>query len=81
MKSTYIKFLNENKPFMAKVLQVPTINIKDPEMVDKKIEELKKEKYDTFFISNQLASFSQDIVQKYAKSEDIKIIILPDKKN
>ena len=39
--------------------------IKEPEEIDNKIEELKKQKYTTIVIPNELASFSQDIISKY----------------
>ena len=35
--------------------------------------------YDTIFITNEIASFSEDIIKKYRKDEKIKIIITKSK--
>ena len=35
--------------------------------------------YDTIVISNEVAGFSEDIIKKYQKSKDIKIVISLDK--
>ena len=42
---------------------------------DKKIEELVKKQYDTIIVSNDVASFSENIIKKYSKNEEINIII------
>ena len=35
----------------------------------------RENKYKTIFISNEVASFSEDIIKKYNKNDDIRIII------
>ena len=47
----------------------------------KEIEELKKQKYTTIVIPNELASFSQDIISKYKYDPTLNIIIIPSKDN
>lgn len=53
--------------------------IEDLDETDKKIEELVDKKYSTIVISNELANFSEDIIKKYTKKENINIIIAPGK--
>ena len=45
----------------------------------KKIEELINNEYKTIIISNDVASFSEDIIKKYNKDNNVKIIISIDK--
>ena len=49
--------------------------------IEEKIEELKKQKYTTIVIPNELASFSQDIISKYKYDPTLNIIIIPSKDN
>ena len=53
----------------------------DLEKTDEKIKELMNKKYTTIVLSNEVASFSQDIIKKYNKLQDINIIITPGKFN
>lgn len=55
-------------------------DIDDFDMVDNKLKELVDNNYKTIVLSNQVASFSEDIIKKYKKSDDISIIIAPNKK-
>ncbi len=55
--------------------------IDDLEKTDEKIRELVKQKYSTIVISNEVASFSGDIIKKYSKTDDVNIIIAPGKNN
>ena len=50
-----------------------------PETLTKKIEELINNEYRTIIISNDVASFSEDIIKKYNKDNNVKIIISIDK--
>ena len=52
----------------------------DPEKIDEKIEDLKNEKYDTVIITNELASFSNNLINKYKNDDTMKIIITPNKR-
>ena len=55
--------------------------IEDLDKTDEKIKELVEQKYNTIVLSNEVASFSEDIIKKYSKTEDINIIIAPSKNN
>lgn len=52
-------------------------DIEDLEKTDEKIQELVNKNYNTIVISNEVAYFSEDIIKKYAKNENINIIIAP----
>ena len=49
--------------------------IENLEEGDDKIQELVDKKYSTIVVTNEVASFSQDIIKKYSKSENVDIII------
>ena len=66
---------------IPKLLGMNIEEIKEPEEIDNKIEELKKQKYTTIVIPNELASFSQDIISKYKYDPTLNIIIIPSKDN
>lgn len=81
MAISWLKSINDNKSFkIFKGLGMDVYEIEDLEQTDKKIEELVEQKYSTIVISNELASFSEDIIKKYNRTEDINIIIAPSKK-
>lgn len=81
MKISYIKFKKDNRDFkLAKGMGIDVFEIDDPEKIDEKIEKLKNEKYDTVVISNELASFSNNLNNKYKNDDTMKIIITPNKR-
>lgn len=76
MKISWIKQEKDNKNFIiAERLGMDVEHLKNPEEVDKKMEELVKKNYDTIILSSEIAGFSEDIIKKYNKNNDIKIII------
>ena len=78
MAISWLKSSNDKKSFKVfRNLGMDVYEIKDLEKTDEKIKELVEQKYDTIIISNEVASFSSDIVKKYTKTEDINIIIAP----
>ena len=80
MAISWIRSSNDKKSFKVfKSLGMDVYEIDDLERTDDKIKELIGQKYDTIVISNEVASFSSDIVKKYSKTEDINIIIAPRK--
>ena len=79
MKASYIK--KEKDYQLPKLLGMNIEEIKEPEEIDNKIEELKKQKYTTIVIPNELASFSQDIISKYKYDPTLNIVIVPSKNN
>lgn len=78
MAISWIKYSKDNKSFkIFKGLGMDVYDIDDLEKTDEKIKELVDKKYNTIVISNEVANFSEDIIKKYAKSEDVNIIIAP----
>ena len=78
MAISWIKSSNDKKSFKVfKTLGMDVYDIDDLEKTDEKIKELAMKKYDTIVISNEVASFSSDIIKKYSKTENINIIIAP----
>jgi len=78
MAISWLKSSNDKKSFKVfKNLGMDVYEINDLEKTDDKIRELVKQKYDTIIISNEVAGFSSDIVKKYAKTDNINIIIAP----
>ncbi len=80
MKISWIKYKDDDSFKLFKNLGMDVYDIDDFDMVDNKLKELVDNNYKTIVLSNQVASFSEDIIKKYKKSEDISIIIAPNKK-
>ena len=80
MKITWLKCSNDKKSFkMFEKLGADVQNIDDLEKTDDKIKELIKKDYTTIIMTNEIASFSESIITKYSKRDDIKFIIAPSK--
>ena len=79
MKISFIKYEKEENYFVPKLLGMSVTEIKIPEEIDDKIEELKNQNYTTIVISNELASFSEKIINKYKYDNGLNIIITPTK--
>ena len=78
MAISWLKSSKDKKSFKVfKSLGMDVYDIDDLEKTDDKIRELAMQKYDTIVISNEVASFSSDIIKKYSKTENINIIIAP----
>ncbi len=77
MKISFIKYEKEEGYNFAQILGMNVEKIKEPEEVDKKIRELKQQEYTTIVISNELASFSEDIISKYKYDSALNIVIMP----
>lgn len=77
MKISFIKYEKESNFRIPKILGMDVKEIKQPEQIDKKIEELRKQEYTTVIIPNELASFSENIISKYKNDSSINIIITP----
>ena len=76
MKIVWVKNQNDEKNFrLQENMGWEVRKIQDLEEVDQKLEEKNKEKYDTIVISNELSYFSENIIRKYQKKDDINIII------
>lgn len=79
MKISFIKYEKEQNYQIPQILGMNIEEIKEPEQIDKKIEELKQQKYTTIVIPNELASFSEKI-NKYKNNDNLNIIIIPSKR-
>lgn len=81
MKISWIKSKNDNESFKTlKNLGFDVISMEEPENTDKKIEELIQDDYKIIILSNEIASFSSDIITKYKNQDDISIVINSQKK-
>ena len=76
MKVSWIKYEKDKKNFrIPENLGFDVFKLHDIDNIDNKINELIKNKYNTIIISNEVAGFSEDIIKKYSKNENINIII------
>ena len=80
MKISWIKYKDDDSFRLFKNLGMDVYDIEDFDMVDNKLKELVDNDYKTIILSNEVASFSEDIITKYKKSDDIRIVIAPNKK-
>lgn len=81
MKISWLKSSDDNKSFkFQKSIGFDVFEIDDLENTDKILGELVSNKYNTIIISNEVASFSTDIIKKYAKNDNVNIIIARNKK-
>ena len=80
MKISWIKYEKDDKNYkLPERLGFDVFKLDNPEDTDKKLDELIKNKYNTIFITNEIASFSSNIINKYNKDDKIKIIITKNK--
>lgn len=76
MKVSWIKTKNDDKSFkIFENLGFNVYSLEEPEDTDKKIEELIEDNCRTIILSNEIASFSGDIIKKYKNKDDVSIII------
>ena len=81
MKIILMKSANDNKSYrIFEKLGIDTCRLEDLEKTDEKLTEFVKEKYTTIIMTNEVAGFSENIIKKYKKSENVNIYITPDKK-
>lgn len=52
-------------------------NLEELEKTDEIIEELICEDYNTILVTNQVAGYSQSMIDKYNKEDNVRIIIVP----
>ena len=80
MKMSWIKYEKDVRSFrLPEALGFDVFKLQDLEQTDNTIKELIGKKYDTIIISNEVAGFSEDIIKKYQKDKEIKIVISLDK--
>lgn len=81
MKISWIKSSKDNESFnFARTIGFDLIELDDLDRVDEKIQELIDNNCKTIVMTNEVASFSEDIMKKYYKDNLVKIIIAPSKK-
>ena len=80
MKITLLKGSNDKKSFrLFETLGAKVKTVDDLEKKDEKIQELIRQNYTTIIMTNEVAGFSESIIKKYNRTNDIKIIIAPPK--
>lgn len=80
MKLSWIKYEKDNRSFrLPEALGFDVFKLQDLEQTDNTIKNLIQQKYDTIVISNEVAGFSEDIIKKYQRDKDVKIVISLDK--
>jgi hypothetical protein len=78
MSISWLKASNDRKSFkIFESFGMDVYKINDLEKTDEKIRELVDKNYTTIVISNEVASFSEDIIKKYNRIENVNIIIAP----
>ncbi len=81
MKISFIKYKKDENTFkLAKGFGFDVFEIDNPENIDKEIEYLKEKKYTTIVISNELASFSDNLLVKYKNDSNLNLIIAPERR-
>ena len=76
LKISCIKYDKDEESF--RVLEnfgAKVVKLENPENVDSEIKNLYSNNYKTIILSNEIASFSEDIIKKYNSNENISIII------
>lgn len=80
MNFVLLKGSNDSKSFrMFELLGANIEKIEDLEKTDDKIKELINKNYRTIIMTNEVAGFSESIIKKYNKTNDVRIIIAPPK--
>lgn len=80
MKITLLKSEKDKKSFrMLENMGIDIFKISDLEKTDDAINRLIKHDYRTIIMTNEVAGFSESIIKKYSRTNDIKIIIAPPK--
>lgn len=80
MKTVFLKSYNDKKSFkIFESFGVEAKVIEDLERTDETIKSLVQNNYKTIVMTSEVAGFSESIIKKYNKRDDIKIIIAPPK--
>lgn len=80
MKISWLKYEKDKKSFrLPQALGFDVFLLDDLDKTDETMKKLIQEHYDTIILSNEVAGFSEDIIKKYQKDKDIKIVISLDK--
>ena len=78
MKISWVKYAKDSKHFqLPETLGYPVLELEDMEAIDEKLKELIKQGYQTIIVTDEVASFSEDIIKKYPYQKGMNIIIVP----
>ena len=81
MRISWIKAKNDEKSFrFQQNMGWNVFEIDDLEDTDKTIAKLIKGNCNTIILSNEVAGFSEDIIKRYNKTDEVNIIIAPHKR-
>jgi len=76
MRVSWIKYEKDENSFkIPEALGFNVFKLTDPEQTDEKIKELIKQDYRMVVVSDEIASFSEDIIKKYNQDKNVNIII------
>lgn len=82
MKISWLRAKNDNDSFkVLKNLGFDVYNVEDEEKTDEVIKTLVQNDYKIIILSNEMASFSSDIITKYKNQDEISIVIAEGKEN
>lgn len=80
MKTVFIKYCKDKESFnFFKSIGANVIELKNPEDIDIEIKNLYDNNCKRIVITNELSSFSEDIIKKYNSYQNFSIIIAPKK--
>lgn len=79
MKVSWIKLQEDKKSFrLPENLGFDVFSLNNNDEVDKKIDELISNKYNTIIVSNEVAGLSEKINKEYLRNKNVNIIISKD---
>lgn len=79
MKVSWIKLQDDKRSFrLPENLGFDVFSLNNNEEVDKKIDELISNKYNTIIVSNEVAGLSEKINKEYLRNKNVNIIISKD---
>lgn len=68
MKISWVKYKNDKKSFkIPESLGFDVFKLQDLDEIDNKLRSLINDKYNTIIISDEVASFSEDLIKKYMR--------------
>lgn len=77
---SWLKSAKDSKSFkIFESFGMDVYKVDDLEKTDAKINELVNKNYSTIVVTNEIAGFSGDIIKKYRKSQNVNIIIAPNR--
>lgn len=79
MKVSWIKLQDDKRSFrLPENLGFDVFSLNNNDEVDKKIDELISNKYNTIIVSNEVAGLSEKINKEYLRNKNVNIIISKD---